>query len=115
MNSVALLIMKANLNFEEAKLSGLLRTARPSPSLPPRFSENVWQRIETSDAPARATGDLTWMDALVALVLRPRFAVASVAVLMLSGILLGAHQGWEASRDAARAHYVALVAPNPLR
>lgn len=104
--------MKTNMNLDDVKLSELLRQARSSPSLPPRFQENVWRRIEHAEAPAKAN---SWLDALAALVLRPRFAYATVATLMLAGILLGTHQGAQAAKQDAQARYIALVAPNALR
>ena len=104
--------MKINMNPDETKLSALLRSSRPSPLLPPRFQENVWRRIEGTAAPARSA---SWLDAVSALVLRPRFAYATVAVLVLAGALLGAHEGAQVAKQDAQARYVALVAPNPLR
>lgn len=107
--------MKKNMNLDDVKLSELLRQARFSPSLPPRFQENVWHRIEHTEAPATATCRLAWLDTLAALVLRPRFAYATVATLMVAGILLGTHQGAQTAKQDAQARYVALVAPNSLR
>ena len=104
--------MKENMNPDDTKLREVLRAARPSPSLPPRFQENVWRRIEEAETPARA---VSWLDAFAALALRPRFAYATVAALMLAGALLGAHQGVQVAKQDAQARYVAMVAPNPLR
>jgi hypothetical protein len=106
---------KENLNPDDAKLGALLRASRVSPSLPPRFHENVWRRIEDAEAPVKSGENITWLEALVALILRPRFAYATVAALMLAGILLGTHTGIQTARHDAEAHYVSLVAPNPLR
>jgi len=103
---------KENINSGDAKLGALLRASRPSPSLPPRFQEGVWRRIEGAEALAKS---VSWLDALAVLVLRPRFAYATVAVLVLAGALLGTHQGAQIAKQDARARYVALVAPNPLR
>jgi hypothetical protein len=100
------------MNPDDAKLSALLRESRPSPALPPRFQENVWRRIE--DAEARVKSG-SWLDALAALVLRPRFAFATVAALVLAGVLLGTYQGAHTTRQSEQARYLALVAPNPLR
>jgi hypothetical protein len=97
---------------DDEKLSALLRQGRVSPPLPPRFQESVWRRIENAAAPVEAG---SWLDALAALVLRPRFAYAAAAALILAGALLGARQGAQAAKQAAQARYVALVAPNPLR
>lgn len=100
--------MKSN----DTKLSALLRESRVSPSLPPRFQENVWRRIEDAEAPVKSE---SWLDALAALILRPKFAFATVAVLMLAGILLGTHEGVQTARHDAQARYLAAVAPNSLR
>jgi hypothetical protein len=104
-----------NLNPADEKLGTFLRTSRTSPALPPRFQENVWRRIEDAEAPVASGRTATWLEALVALVLRPRFAYAAVAALMLGGILLGAHSGAQTARHDAEARYVASVAPDSLR
>jgi hypothetical protein len=100
------------MNNDEQKLSELMRAARPSPSLPPRFGENVWRRIEDTEAPVKSP---TWLDTLVAFILRPRFAYAATVVLLISGILLGVHQGSQTARQEAMARYLVSVAPNSLR
>ncbi len=104
--------MKDNMNPSDTRIRETLRAARPSPPLPPRFQENVWRRIEDAEAPAKSG---SWLDALAALVLQPRFAFATVAGLVLAGVLLGTYQGAQAARQDAQARYVAMVAPNPLR
>ena len=104
--------MKENMNPNDAKLSALLRESRLSPSLPPRFQENVWRRIEDAEAPVKSG---SWLDAFAALVLRPRFAFATVSALVLAGVLLGTYQGAQTTRQNEQARYIALVAPNPLR
>ena len=106
--------MKTNPNFDEVKLSALMQEARVSPSLLPRFQENVWRRIEAAEAP-QMSGSVTWLDAFAALILRPRFAYATVAVLILTGVLLGTEQGAQVAKQDAQARYVAVVAPNSLR
>ena len=111
--------MKANMKHDpgsaeasDARFSAVLRTARLSPSLPLRFQENVWRRIEEAEAPAKSG---SWLDAFAALVLRPRFAYATVATVMLAGVLLGTYQGAQTVRQDAQARYLAAVAPNSLR
>lgn len=96
----------------EEKFDSLLREARPSPALPPRFQENVWRRIENAEAGKKS---VSWLDALAALVLRPRFAIATATALVLAGVLLGTHEGSQTARHDAQARYVAYIAPNPLR
>ena len=107
--------MKENMKADDAKFRVLLHAARPSPSLPPRFQEAVWRRIEEAEAPARPAGGVTWLDTLAALVLRPRFAFATVSALVLAGVLLGAYSGTRVARQDAQARYLAAVAPNSLR
>lgn len=103
---------KGSIEAGDTKLSALLRQSRVSPSLPPRFQENVWRRIEDAEASAKS---ISWLDALAGLVLRPRFAYATVAVLVLAGALLGAREGTQVAKQDAQARYVAMVAPNSLR
>ncbi len=103
---------KENLNPDDARLGALLRASRPSPSLPPRFPEGVWRRIEDAAAPAKPE---SWLDAVAALVLRPRLAFATVAALVLAGVLLGAYDGTQVARQDAQAQYLAAVAPAAMR
>jgi len=106
---------KENINPAEAKLSTLLRASRVAPTLPPRFQEGVWRRIEEAAAPAKSNGGIAWLDALAALVLRPRLALATAIVLMVAGALLGVRDGSQMAHQDAQAHYLAAVAPNSLR
>ena len=106
---------KENINPEDMNLGALLRASRISPALPPRFQEGVWRRIEEAAAPVRSSGGIAWLDALAALMLRPRLAFATVATLMLAGVLLGTYQGTQVARQDAQARYLAVVAPNSLR
>ena len=100
-----------NFNPGDAKLRDLLRSSRPAPSLPPRFHEGVWRRIERPEA-ERFTGTLTWLDVVLGRLLRPRFALAVAVVLVLAGSLLGAREGALAARQHAQARYLAAVNPN---
>jgi hypothetical protein len=102
-------------NASDARLSALLRESRVSPALPPRFQEGVWRRIEEAAAPGKSTGGITWLDALAALVLRPRFALATATVLMVAGALLGVREGNQMVKQDAQARYLAAVAPHSLR
>jgi hypothetical protein len=123
MKPAALEPMKENMNPDpgstrgsaeasDTKFREVLRAARTSPSLPPRFQENVWRRIEDAEAPVKS---VSWLDAFAALVLRPRFAYATVTTLVLAGVLLGTYQGAQTARQNEQALYVALVAPDSLR
>lgn len=96
----------------DTKLSVLLRSARATPSVPPRFQQNVWRRIGDAEAPAKPA---SWLDAFATLILRPRFALAAVTALVLAGVFMGAMEGAHDARHDAQARYVASVAPNSLR
>jgi hypothetical protein len=100
------------MNPSDYKLNDLLRATRPSPALPPRFSQNVWRRIQDAEAPAPAE---SWLDALAATLLRPRFASAAAATLLLAGILAGALEGRHLARHEAQLNYLASVAPHAAR
>lgn len=100
------------MNAEDTQLQTLLRSHRPSPSLPPRFQQNVWRRIEDAEAPAKSE---SWLDAFAALILRPRFALAAVTALALAGIFLGAWEGRQDARHEAQMNYLAAVAPHSAR
>ena len=106
---------KENINPDDAKLSALLRASRVSPALPPRFQDKVWRRIEDAEAPVPSGSRWFWLDALAALVLRPRFALAAVTVLIFAGALLGVRDGSQIARRDAQARYLAVVAPDSLR
>jgi len=99
----------------DVRLGALLRESRVSPALPPRFREGVWRRIEEAASPVKVTGGITWLDALAALVLRPRFALATATVLIVAGALWGVRDGSQMAHQDAQARYLAVVAPNSLR
>jgi len=99
----------------DARLGALLRAARVGPELPPRFQERVWRRIEEADTPAPSAAGIAWLDALAALVLRPRFALAAATVLIVAGALLGVREGSQMVKQDAQARYLATVAPHSLR
>jgi hypothetical protein len=105
---------KINSNADEARLGELLREARSAPALPPRFQENVWQRIKTSEMSAPAEGR-SWLDVLAGWILRPQAALVTAAALILVGAGLGWAQGEREGRQQAQARYLSAVAPNSLR
>ena len=105
---------KVQLNPEDEKLGRLLLESRTAPPLPPRFQDNVWRRIEAAEAP-RALKSPAWLDVLAVWVLRPRLALAGVTALILAGVFLGVRDGAQLARRDAQAHYLAAVAPHPLR
>jgi hypothetical protein len=100
------------MNIEEVQLQVLLRESRATPALPPHFQQNVWRRIEDAESAAQPA---SWLDALAALILRPRFAYAAVAALLLAGVILGVQEGRHVARHDAQMNYLASVAPHSPR
>ncbi len=99
----------------DARLSALLHESRVSPALPPRFQEGVWRRIEEADVPVQSTGGIAWLDALAALVLRPRFALVTASMLVMAGALIGVRAGDHLAQQDAQAQYITAVAPAAMR
>ncbi len=98
----------------DEKLSSLLRDSRPAPGLPPRFQENVWRRIEQPETRHAPVVSPSWIDALAVLLMKPRFAMAGVAALVLAGALFGSIEGTTHARQHAQERYLAKVAPEAL-
>jgi len=107
--------MKPNHNPDDPILSRALREARSESPLPPRFQEGVWRRIAEAESPVSDKASISWLDVLAAWLLRPRFAVATAAVLIIAGATLGAREASQTARDEAQGRYVAAVAPSALR
>jgi hypothetical protein len=95
---------------EDQHLQKLLRGAHPSPSLPPRFQEGVWERVERG---ARTeTLRQSWgIDAWVRSWFRPAYLAAGLALAVLGGTWLGFRHGEARSRLAEQARYIASVDP----
>jgi hypothetical protein len=97
----------------DAKLRRTLRSWKVTGSLPPRFVENVWQRIarEESAGPASAWAMAErWLSRALS---RPAWATGCVASLLVAGSLAGY---WQAREESARtnrtmeARYVQMLA-----
>ncbi len=91
----------------DARLSGLLREARPAAEAPPGFQAAVWRRIERRESAA----SVSLLERLLSVVLRPQWAAASLAAVMLAGVLLGVRQTPPPEHASAQARYVASVNP----
>ena len=101
-----------NQYSDDARLKALLRESRPSPPLPPLFQENVWRRIEKQERREKPeSASLSWLDALVRQLLRPRWALASLTVLILAGAVGGAANRSAELRHQAQVRYLGSVSP----
>jgi hypothetical protein len=93
-------------------LDKVLREWQVGETLPPRFREQVWQRIAREEAEAPGSLWTLVLRKMAGALLRPSLAVSCVAVLVLGGLLAGY---WHARVDNARtaeslgARYVQLV------
>ena len=92
--------MNANMNpQDDDALRKVLRQWTVDTPLPPRFQEQVWQRItkaETRPEPTAWTGLRRLIEIVVQ---RPRFAYAYLAVLLVFGVAAGS---WAAQIKTTR-------------
>lgn len=74
-------------NEDDAKLSELLREWKVEVTLPPRFQDGVWRRIERTATRPNLWHALThWVESTFN---RPALAVSYVAVLLFVGLTSG--------------------------
>ena len=107
--------MNDHLESNHDRLRALLREARPAPPLPPRFQESVWRRLESAAAPAtQIPSPFAGLEQWVERLLLPRFAVASLTLLLVVGGLTGVIAGAGTAKQQAQERYLAAVAPNTL-
>src|SRR5258708_16951817 len=102
------------VNFEndDGRLSAILRESRPQPSLPTRFQQEVWRRIEHAPTAVTADSVQTWIESMLERILQPRLALVGAIALVILGGLAGMVQGSMSAKVAAQARYVAAVAPS---
>jgi hypothetical protein len=99
---------------DDVNLSQTLREWEVESSLPPRFQEQVWKRIDQAEArkPQSSLAALAhWIDAAFR---RPALACVYVAVLLFVGLGAGywrAQDTMAQSRSESRARYVQSVDP----
>ncbi len=87
----------------------------PATPLPPHFQESVWRRIEREESRANlAPTPLAWLNQRIERLLLPRFALASLALLLVAGGLTGFVASAGAAKQQAQERYLAAVAPNTL-
>ena len=103
-----------NESQKDKALSKLLRSAKENTSLPPRFQEAVWNRIECAQAQPQQTvwqNMAAWVETSFR---RPALAMAYVAVLLFAGIGVGylqAEDKQSQTRSELRTRYVQAVDP----
>lgn len=109
--------MKQKCPSEDDKaLSRLLRQWKMDASLPSRFDQEVWRRIELAET-RRGMGHLSWAgmrDWITTVLPRPAVAVAYMVVLLAFGAGFGWTQAQHESslvRHQLSARYVQLVDP----
>jgi hypothetical protein len=100
---------------ETVKLRALLREHENLPDLPAGFQRAVWHRIERAEAARSTKAIANWLDSAAGWFLRPRHAIATVAVVLFLGAGLGSAQSLGVSKQAAQERYLSAVAPNTLR
>jgi hypothetical protein len=101
-------------NQSDEPLRSLLREWRMETPLPPRFQEQVWNRIERQDADVSIALWPSILDWLKSSVARPAFAVAYASVLLMAGLTAGfVHAQQENAKldSAIEARYVQSIDP----
>jgi hypothetical protein len=86
-------------NKNDVPLRSLLKEWQPEASLPPRFQERVWRRIEHAETAPVPSVSLAAVFAnwIANLLPKPALAMAYVTVLLL----VGASLGWGLARQEA--------------
>lgn len=97
----------------DASLRPLLQEWRVDATLPPRFQEDVWRRIEKQEAGSTTLWQLA-RRRLEAAFAQPAVAVSYITALVAVGLVLGAKQGQQQSARAdvrLEARYVQSIDP----
>jgi hypothetical protein len=92
-------------------LHKVLQEWHPDVSLPPRFQEQVWRRIERAQAPSVWAAVSHWIETVLP---RPALAASYVAMLLVVGVTAGwaqAHLETTHVRDELGQRYVRVLDP----
>ena len=107
--------MKPNDAMEDpGRLREVLATWQVKATLPPRFQERVWQRIEQRTTQPAAGVWTQFLNEIAAALSRPRLAMSYVTVLLAVGLLAGFWHGQRAKTRTAEtlsARYVQMLDP----
>ncbi len=101
-------------NEDDEKLSKLLREWKVEVSVPPRFQEQVWRRIERAEAHPKVILLHAFTHWVESTFMRPALAVSYIAVLLSVGLTTGYLQAKDKSAQAEarwRTAYVQTVDP----
>lgn len=95
------------------RLGPVLQYWKVNAALPPRFHDEVWRRIQLTEA-RRVAGWRGLLDVVEGAFGRPALAISYVAILVLAGLSIGFTQARQASERIDRAlgvRYVRSVDP----
>ena len=107
--------MKEEPELNNEPLRTLLREARPAAHVPPRFQEFVWRRFEKEDAaPITKPAPFDWLQRWTERLFLPRFALASLALLLVAGGLNSFVSSAALVTQQAQERYLSAVAPDTL-
>jgi len=91
--------MNENHNEKDGQLSQALRSWRVDAPLPPRFQEQVWQRVARAEAIEKVTLWAVFQGWLTAALSRRAVAVSYLAILLATGLTAGYWSGHEKNRQ----------------
>jgi hypothetical protein len=103
-----------NSNENDAPLRALLQEWKPEASLPPRFQEQVWRRLERAQSPAVSSVWVIIAHWVGTMLPRPALAASYVALLLAVGVSAGwaqARQETARVRDELGQRYVRVLDP----
>jgi len=99
---------------DDKALRKLLKEWRSEASLPPRFQDSVWRRIERAQAPVSSPLLLAMAHWIGTMLPRPAFAISYIIVLLAGGATFGwAHARQETTqiKDDLSQRYVRVLDP----
>lgn len=106
--------MKTNPDNHDEPLRKVLKEWRTDASLPPRFQEGVWRRIERAQAPVTPSVWVVIAHWIGTVLPRPTMAAAYVTVLLAIGVTAGwaqAHQTDFRVKEELGQRYVRTLDP----
>lgn len=88
-----------NYQGKDERVSRALKAWTVEASLPPRFQDQVWQRITRAEAEAKITLWAVFQSWLGAALSRRAVAVAYLGILLVAGLIMGYWSGRQRSRQ----------------